>query len=41
MHQSFTLVSTLAVGFGLALLLGFLAVRLRLPALVGYLRRRV
>ena len=37
MHQGFTLVSTLAVGFGLALLLGFLAVRLRLPALVGYL----
>ena len=37
MHQSFALVSTIAVGFGLALLLGFLAVRLRLPALVGYL----
>jgi CPA2 family monovalent cation:H+ antiporter-2 len=36
-HQSFTLVSTIAVGFGLALLLGFLAVKVRLPALVGYL----
>jgi monovalent cation:H+ antiporter-2, CPA2 family len=31
------LVSTIAVAFGLALLLGFIAVRLRLPALVGYL----
>ncbi|MDX1996243.1 MAG: YbaL family putative K(+) efflux transporter [Thermoanaerobaculia bacterium] len=31
------LITTLAVAFGLALALGFLAVRLRLPALVGYL----
>jgi CPA2 family monovalent cation:H+ antiporter-2 len=31
------LISTLAVAFGLALMLGLLAVRLRLPALVGYL----
>ena len=32
-----TLISTIAVGFGLALVLGFVAERLRLPALVGYL----
>jgi len=31
------LISTVAAAFGLALLLGFLAVRLKLPALVGYL----
>ena len=37
MHQAVPLISTLAAGFGLALLLGFLAVRLGLPALVGYL----
>lgn len=37
MHHSVSLISTLAIGFGLALVLGFLAVRLRLPALVGYL----
>jgi CPA2 family monovalent cation:H+ antiporter-2 len=32
-----SLISTLAAGFALALLLGFVAARLRLPALVGYL----
>lgn len=32
-----TLIATLAAAFGLALVLGFLAVRLKLPALVGYL----
>jgi monovalent cation:H+ antiporter-2, CPA2 family len=37
MHHSISLITTLASGFGLALILGFLAVRLRLPALVGYL----
>jgi CPA2 family monovalent cation:H+ antiporter-2 len=37
MEHDITLISTLAVGFGLALLLGFVAERLRLPALVGYL----
>jgi CPA2 family monovalent cation:H+ antiporter-2 len=37
MHGSLTLINTLAAGFGLALVFGFLAVRLRLPALVGYL----
>ena len=31
------LITTLAAGFGLALIFGFLAARLRLPALVGYL----
>jgi len=31
------LISTVAAAFGLALVLGFLAVRLKLPALVGYL----
>jgi len=31
------LITTLASGLGLALILGFIAVRLRLPALVGYL----
>ncbi len=37
MHHSVPLITTLAAGFGLALLLGFVAVRLKLPALVGYL----
>lgn len=37
MHHDISLITTLAAGFGLALVLGFLAVRLRLPALVGYL----
>ena len=37
MPHATSLITTLAAGFGLALLLGFVAVRLRLPALVGYL----
>jgi monovalent cation:H+ antiporter-2, CPA2 family len=37
MDHSVPLITTLAAGFGLALLLGFLATRLKLPALVGYL----
>lgn len=37
MPHGFSLISTLAAGFGLALILGFLASRLRLPTLVGYL----
>jgi monovalent cation:H+ antiporter-2, CPA2 family len=37
MSHSINLITTLAAGFGLALILGFVAVRLRLPALVGYL----
>ncbi|MFP5350082.1 MAG: YbaL family putative K(+) efflux transporter [Gammaproteobacteria bacterium] len=37
MPHNVALITTLAVGFGLALIMGFLAVRLKLPALVGYL----
>ena len=37
MTHGLTLITTIAAGFGLALILGFIAVRLRLPALVGYL----
>lgn len=37
MHHDISLITTLAAGFGLALLLGFVAAKLRLPALVGYL----
>ena len=37
MHDNLTLISTIAAGLGLALILGFIAARLRLPALVGYL----
>jgi monovalent cation:H+ antiporter-2, CPA2 family len=37
MPHSVSLISTIAAGLGLALLFGFLAVRLKLPALVGYL----
>ncbi|HSI52545.1 MAG TPA: YbaL family putative K(+) efflux transporter, partial [Ramlibacter sp.] len=37
MPHSISLITTLAAGFALALVLGFVAVRLRLPALVGYL----
>ncbi|MDP9043508.1 MAG: Kef family K(+) transporter [Pseudomonadota bacterium] len=37
MHHDISLITTLAAGFGLALVLGFLATRLKLPALVGYL----
>ncbi len=37
MLHNVSLIATLAAGFGLALILGFVAVRLKLPALVGYL----
>ena len=37
MPHAVSLISTLAAGFGLALVFGFVAERLRLPALVGYL----
>jgi len=37
MPHDVTLISTIAAGFGLALVLGYLAERFRLPALVGYL----
>src|SRR6185503_1419746 len=37
MPHSVTLISTIAAALGLALLMGLIAVRLKLPALVGYL----
>ena len=37
MHHEVSLITTLAAAFGLALILGFVAVRLKMPALVGYL----
>ena len=37
MPHSVSLINTIAAGLGLALVLGFLAVKVRLPALVGYL----
>jgi CPA2 family monovalent cation:H+ antiporter-2 len=37
MEHDFTLITTIAAGFGIALALGFVAERLRVPALVGYL----
>jgi CPA2 family monovalent cation:H+ antiporter-2 len=37
MDHNITLITTIAAGFGCALVLGFLAEKLRLPALVGYL----
>jgi len=37
MHHDISLISTIAAAFGLALILGFLATRVRMPPLVGYL----
>ena len=37
MDHNLTLITTIASGFGLALIFGFIAERCRLPALVGYL----
>jgi CPA2 family monovalent cation:H+ antiporter-2 len=37
MPHEVTLITTLAAGFGLALVFGFIAARLGMPALVGYL----
>jgi monovalent cation:H+ antiporter-2, CPA2 family len=37
MEHSLPLITTMAAGFGLALIFGFFAERLRIPALVGYL----
>ena len=37
MPHSVSLITTIVAAFGLALILGFVAVRLKLPALVGYL----
>jgi monovalent cation:H+ antiporter-2, CPA2 family len=36
-HHNISLITTLASGFGLALVFGFLAARVKLPPLVGYL----
>ena len=37
MEHNISLITTIAAGFGLALVLGVIALRLKLPALVGYL----
>ena len=37
MEHNIPLITTLAAGFGVALLFGFLAERIKVPALVGYL----
>jgi CPA2 family monovalent cation:H+ antiporter-2 len=37
MDHSTTLITTIAAGFGIALILGFIAERIKMPALVGYL----
>ncbi|MBG6076048.1 YbaL family putative K(+) efflux transporter [Polaromonas sp. CG_9.11] len=37
MEHSIPLITTIAAGFGMALILGFIAERLKVPALVGYL----
>ena len=37
MEHNLTLITTIAGGFGLALIFGFIAAKLKLPALVGYL----
>ena len=37
MEHDVSLISTLAAAFGVAMVLGFLAERVKIPALVGYL----
>ena len=37
MNHNMTLITTIAAGFGVALILGFIAERIKIPALVGYL----
>jgi Kef-type K+ transport system membrane component KefB len=37
MHDNIPLITTLAAAFSIALVLGFLAERIKVPALVGYL----
>ncbi len=37
MHHELSLISTIAAGFGLALVFGFVAARRKMPPLVGYL----
>ncbi|ESQ83294.1 sodium:proton antiporter [Asticcacaulis sp. AC466] len=36
-HHNISLITTLATGFGLALVFGFIAEKIKLPALIGYL----
>lgn len=37
MEPNISLITTIAAGFGVALILGFIAERIKVPALVGYL----
>jgi len=37
MPHDISLITTVAAGFGLAMILGFIAARLKIPPLVGYL----
>lgn len=37
MHHSLPLISTIATALGLALIMGFIAIKMRLPTIVGYL----
>jgi len=37
MEHNISLITTLAGGFGLALIFGFIAEKIKLPALIGYL----
>lgn len=37
MHQDISLITTIAAALGLSMLLGFVALRLRMPPLIGYL----
>jgi monovalent cation:H+ antiporter-2, CPA2 family len=37
MDHNISLITTITAGFGMALILGFLAERIKMPALVGYL----
>ena len=37
MHEALPLITTIAMGFALALIMGFIAIRFKIPALVGYL----
>ncbi|MGZ5434300.1 MAG: hypothetical protein ACXW5U_03620 [Thermoanaerobaculia bacterium] len=39
MPHEVNLITTIAAGLGLAMVFGFIAARLRLPPLVGYLRQ--
>jgi len=37
MHHNISLITTIAAGFSVALILGFIAEKAKIPALVGYL----